>query len=485
MRKVNTSIPSIAVLILFILGFMQSGFAQKPAKTNIFPATGSAGIGTITPKPSALLEMSSTTQGFLPPRMINQNMVDIVGPDRGLLVFVMDGDAPGYYFFDGTWKPLTQQGIGADQALSNLLAPTSVNVSLIPGINNSVDLGSFEKKWDNAYFRAVNGYSNNFSTIYGFNGGNNLFASIAVYGESGGNGIGVYGRSQGFYGVSGSSQTSHGVYGQTGNPLVAYAGYFNGSVYTSDTYQASDKKLKQNIQDLLNAMNIINKLHPTQYEFRQDGNYKLMNMPKGNHYGLIAQEVEEVLPDLIKETMFDPNIAKQIKTGDEQNTKNTTLKNEEEISFKAMNYTELIPIMIKGMQELSKINEEKDAAIKDLQKQIDELKQLVKSNSTPTNGKIQNRSEIVELKSTSIIEQNTPNPFTNNTSIRYSLTDNKGNAFINFYSSAGVVLKSVKLNASGKGVIDVKASELASGIYQYSLVIDGKVIETKQMIRLK
>jgi len=503
MRKVNSSIPSLAILMLFILGSMQNGFAQKPAKTNIFPSTGSAGIGTITPHSSSLLEMKSTTQGFLPPRMLKQNMLDIVGPDRGLLVFVTDGEAPGYYYNNGVnssdWVPVRQIGSssGANQALSNL-STTEINTHLLPKSAGTSDLGSLGSYWRKAYVGEIKTATIEVANLYtGVLLANNSDGGTVISGRNQASGTGIFAssvsgegigcRSDFGIGIIAYSENNTGIMGIVGPDFVAdrYAGYFAGNVFSTGTYQGSDKKLKQKILDLSNAMGIINKLHPTQYEFRQDGNYKLMNLPKGNHYGLIAQEVEEVLPGLIKETTFDPNVVRQIKGGYDENTKKTVLNKDEEINFKAVNYTELIPIMIKGMQELSKTNEEKDAAIKDLQKQIDELKQLIKSNSATTNIKIQNSSEIVELKSISVLEQNTPNPFTNNTAIHYSLPDNKGNAFINFYSSAGVVLKSVKLNASGKGVIDLKASELASGIYQYSLLIDGKVIETKQMIRLK
>ncbi len=67
----------------------------------------------------------------------------------------------------------------------------------------------------------------------------------------------------------------------------------NGSVFTS-----SDQKLKQNIQDFTSAMDIINQLHPKKYDYRQDGNYKLMKLPQGTHYGLIAQDVEKYYPTL-------------------------------------------------------------------------------------------------------------------------------------------------------------------------------------------
>ena len=117
--------------------------------------------------------------------------------------------------------------------------------------------------------------------------------------------------------------------------------HFLGNVYCDATYAGSDH-LKQNINDFSSAMEIINQLHPKYYEYRHDSHYQLMNLPKGEHYGLIAQDVEKILPGLVKDTKFETRYAKP-------NT--TDAKKSETIYFKALNYTELIPIMIKAMQE--------------------------------------------------------------------------------------------------------------------------------------
>ena len=85
-----------------------------------------------------------------------------------------------------------------------------------------------------------------------------------------------------------------------------YSGYFAGDVFTNGTYVSSDERAKQNIADLTGAMKIINQLHPKRYQYRQDGEYGQMNLPRGDHHGLIAQEVEQVLPGLVKETVFVP-----------------------------------------------------------------------------------------------------------------------------------------------------------------------------------
>jgi hypothetical protein len=48
---------------------------------------GNIGIGTSTPTTSALVDMSSTTQGFLPPRMTSAQMASIASPANGLMVY--------------------------------------------------------------------------------------------------------------------------------------------------------------------------------------------------------------------------------------------------------------------------------------------------------------------------------------------------------------------------------------------------------------
>jgi hypothetical protein len=62
--------------------------------------SGNVGIGTTTPNTSAQLEMSSTTQGFLPPRMTTVQRNAIPTPAEGLIVY--DTTTKKHYGFDGT-----------------------------------------------------------------------------------------------------------------------------------------------------------------------------------------------------------------------------------------------------------------------------------------------------------------------------------------------------------------------------------------------
>lgn len=87
--------------MLLAVSFLKIGFAQ-----NTFPATGSAGIGTVLPNASAILEMQSTTQGLLTPRMTKNQRDAIASPANGLLIY-QTNSSPGFYYYNGnTWKAI-------------------------------------------------------------------------------------------------------------------------------------------------------------------------------------------------------------------------------------------------------------------------------------------------------------------------------------------------------------------------------------------
>ena len=130
--------------------------------------------------------------------------------------------------------------------------------------------------------------------------------------------------------------------------------------------------------------------------------------------------------------------------------------------------------LVKAVQELSQQND-------DLKKQNDELKSRLDKIEAALALQTQN----VELGKNAKLEQNVPNPYSTTTTISYYLPANTHNAYINFYASNGAFLKSVKLAGTGKGTINVTANELPSGAYRYSLMIDGKVVDSKQMVQAK
>jgi hypothetical protein len=75
---------------------------RNNSNTDVLTATstGNVGIGTTSPNASALLDVSSTTKGFLPPRMTNAQMVAIATPAAGLVVYDTTNNKLNVY--DGT-----------------------------------------------------------------------------------------------------------------------------------------------------------------------------------------------------------------------------------------------------------------------------------------------------------------------------------------------------------------------------------------------
>jgi len=100
------------------------------------------------PDTSAILDVKSTTKGMLIPRLTATQKNAIVSPATGLLVY-QTNSTPGFYYYSGSaWVAVSPKGV--NKTLSNL-SPTAVNQSLIPGVTNSVDLGSDSLAWRNVF----------------------------------------------------------------------------------------------------------------------------------------------------------------------------------------------------------------------------------------------------------------------------------------------------------------------------------------------
>ena len=168
--------------------------------------------------------------------------------------------------------------------------------------------------------------------------------------------IGVYGSYS-----SGSNPTvSDGP--QQGPPAPGWAGYFSGSVYASGSFTTSDKALKRNVRSFENALDIVQKIKIYQYEFKTD-EYADMNLLVGSHYGVLSNEIESVLP----------NITRKFRRITEDENLN-------DIEFyKAVNYGELTPILVKSIQEQQIIIEELNELIRIQQTQLNELNRKVNS----------------------------------------------------------------------------------------------------------
>ncbi|MGB0896360.1 MAG: T9SS type A sorting domain-containing protein [Flavobacteriaceae bacterium] len=88
--------------------------------------------------------------------------------------------------------------------------------------------------------------------------------------------------------------------------------------------------------------------------------------------------------------------------------------------------------------------------------------------------------EIITMRP--VLEQNIPNPFDATSAIGYYVPHNTDQADIVFSNNLGQIVDRITITQKGEGEVKIDASNYASGMYYYTLYLDGKKIDTKKMI---
>jgi hypothetical protein len=226
---------------------------------------------------SAMLDISSISKGFLPPRMTTVQRTGISSPANGLMVF--DTDTKTYWYFATTWKEV---GIGGSGNFSlpysdnsSAFFPFSITntsavlgSSAIYGRNGNSGSGFIPQYsmgvWgDNSTGVGVAGTSNTIGVLGMTNGndpngigvmgvsGSTLKDRGAITGANNSSGVGVFGQSSGtdgvaIYGLGGSSNSN------------SYAGFFRNSnaANTKDVVQIYNQGAGRGLMvDVVNSSN--------------------------------------------------------------------------------------------------------------------------------------------------------------------------------------------------------------------------------------
>jgi uncharacterized protein (TIGR02145 family) len=134
-------------------------FINNGVQSGRFDALGRMIIGTGSPVASAQLEVSSTTRGFLPPRMTTAQMNLITSPQAGLIVFNTTINAL-FWYSGSAWKMMTMTNDGEScgtvsyggEIYTTVVIGTqcwmneNLNIGIaIIGANNQTDNGITEK----------------------------------------------------------------------------------------------------------------------------------------------------------------------------------------------------------------------------------------------------------------------------------------------------------------------------------------------------
>ena len=216
-----------------------------------------------------------------------------------------------------------------------------------------------------------------------------------------------------------------------------YAGYAN--IQCKNIHEWSDRNAKTNIMPLgKGSLGKICKLNGYSFNWKDDENGK-------RDVGLIAQEVEEVFPEIVK-------------------TIDST-------GGKLLSYTSMIPYLIE--------------AIKEQQEKITELEKIITKKDAYESSELKSTSLFTEeesIESPASLSQNKPNPFSSETRIEMFVPQSVANATLYVYDLQGKQVKSITVTGRGATFETIHGSELQAGLYIYSLVTDGKLVGSKQMV---
>jgi hypothetical protein len=350
--------------------------------------------------------------------------------------------------------------------------------------------------------------------VYGVaNGGSLDGVKVGVYGSANGEGTGAV------YGIYANASGS--------NTSAEYAAvYANGNiVYTGELTQTSDARLKENVKSLGGAVDKLMQIDAKSYTYKQSGEMANMNLAKGTQFGFIAQDVEQVMPELVSEHRYmSPDDIANNGTG---------------TTYKGVNYIGFIPVVAQAVREQETVIESQGADLSGVKSDVNLLKNqmtnvksetadlktqvadlaasnadlkgqvddLVKEN-TDLRKDLGNLVSVVDqLKgrldslinasstsgftndehqgATSMIGPSKPNPSSEETSISYVLPYNVKAAELVITDVSGAEVQRLALHSRGSSNVTVNVKDLRAGTYVYSLVADGMVVGSDKMVVVK
>ena len=214
------------------------------------------------------------------------------------------------------------------------------------------------------------------------------------------------------------------------------------SIYVAGVYNLSDGRFKEDVSDLTEALGSLLQLRPVTFRWRnqqdaggteEDAAASAPQVDGGLQYGFIAQEIEEVLPDVV-----------------------TTAEG----GVKAINYTSLIPLLVRSVQELQGQVAAQASVIDNLNARL----------AAYTN------SETEQDRLTCC----TPNPTNGAVTIGYALMPETTRAMVIVTNLVGTTVASVECDVSETSV-DRNITGAAPGVYLATLVCDGNVRDSRQI----
>lgn len=278
--------------------------------------------------------------------------------------------------------------------------------------------------------------------------------------------FGVLGALQG-------SQEGAAIFGTTSGKTLGlsvdgrYAGYFDGNVKITGSLQGDvvnsadvNAKNTQALRPINSALDGIASANPFMYIVRtQVPDIGAGMAPDSTtQTGTVAPTSDPVVPFGKSYYALDVNAVKQSFPA-------LIIKDAKGNEY--VNYTQLVPILVQ--------------AIKELKTELDDLKEAVASSGTRKVNAATNIATNTLDEGRGSISQNSPNPFTGQSTVRVSVPDDASDAYVDILTLNGASVKRIPVS-NGLSEVSLSSFEFAPGTYLYTLVVNGKVSETRRMI---
>ncbi len=270
-------------------------------------------------------------------------------------------------------------------------------------------------------------------------------------------------RGTGYVGIGTGSPTEK--LHVNGNAHIDNNLHVDGDLTVLGTWVDSDLRLKQDVQVFEYGLEEVLAMQPLTYDYNGEG---------GTHsgrynVGVFAQDLQEIAPEFVSESKHQV-----IKTTEEINDEDEIEYRDEIVGEET--YLRIYDTGIKYM--LVNAIKEQQTIIEDQQTQLDELKEIVSKLTQNAD----NQQEMILEGAQGYLEQNQPNPFRENTLIKFYVAEDVASAVVNVYDMNGKLIHKERIAQNGAGEIQLKSKNLATGTYSYSLVLDGRIVDTKQML---
>ena len=150
----------------------------------------------------------------------------------------------------------------------------------------------------------------------------------------------------------------------------------------------------------------------------------------------------------------------------------------------ALRYAEFVVPLVGAVQEQQTLIEAQQAQINERDDRISQLEEDVAELKTMLEKVLEGKTT-KSIQSTTIesarLGQNLPNPFNTSTQIPYTIPTSAQKANMLIHSINGQLIKTIAIKSFGEGMLELQTTGLSKGQYTYSLEVDGRLVETKQM----